>query len=94
MEKRRKVTLVAVAILAVGIFFFLPFVPASEPGGIQLQCYFAGTCPEGMIHFSTSLSCYVSGDKTNGFFIGDSYSLQVTTNGSNLYFGCGGPLVD
>ena len=46
-----------------------------------------------MIHFTISLSCYLTGDNSNGFFLGDSYSPQVTTNGSNLYFGCGGPMV-
>jgi hypothetical protein len=95
LRRRKKVALTAIVVLALTFFFFVPLIGASAPaGGPQPSCYFAGTCKQLELHFTISLSCYLSGDSPEGFFLGDSYSLQVTENGSNLFFGCGGPLVD
>lgn len=85
---RTNIAVVLGIVAVVAVIFFVPFIPDSIPGPAQLPCYYVGTCPEGMIHFTISFSCYLT-----GFSLGDSYSPQVTTNGNNLYFGCGGPVV-
>jgi hypothetical protein len=84
---RQKVALTAIAILALLLFLFVPFAPESIPGPVQLPCYSLGTCPEGVIHFTVSLSCYLTGDSPR-MFVGDSYSPQISDNGSHLFFGC------
>jgi hypothetical protein len=89
--EQKKITLrnrnkVAIAILAIVFFLFVPFIGASSLGPVQLPCYFAGACKPGYAHFTISLSCYVSGDSLQ-MFLGDSYY------DGQLSVGCGGPLL-
>jgi hypothetical protein len=69
--------------LALLLFLFVPFAPESIPG----PCHSPGTCPEGRIHFSVSLSCYLTGDSLL-MVLGDSYSPQISVNVNHLFFGC------
>jgi hypothetical protein len=87
------VAVTATVILALALFLYVPFIEESSLGPVQLPCYFAGTCNPGYVHFTISLSCYLSGDSPTNFVsefrLGDSYSPQV--NHGELFYGCGGP---
>lgn len=92
LSRRRKAILVAITILALGFFFLIPFIQASEIGVIQQPCYFAGSCEPAYVHFTISLSCFLTGDNGQLGFLGLSYAPHVSTNGDH-WFGCGGPVL-
>ncbi len=85
MRPIHRVALAVIFGLAIGLFIFLPFVPESihAPFGACSP----GSCQEGVIHFTVSLSCYVAGDSPS-MFLGDSYSPQMSVNGDHLFYGC------
>jgi hypothetical protein len=76
---------VAVASVALALFFFVPLVPESIPGPLPLCS--SDTCHPGTIHFTVSLSCYVTGDGPLTL-LGDSYSPRISVNGNHLLYGC------